>query len=150
MIERHIFIALITIPAILTPSHVSAQTQPTVVIPTIEFSSQGTSSNFKITINPNQPFVVGPLVAKDNGFIFNGGTFNPQDELKVNIPISASINPLSQSAIDATVGNIGISSKTLFRLASGRIDLDQINISGSSNADRGLSVGGDNPILTIP
>jgi hypothetical protein len=150
MIERHIFIALITIPAILTPSHVSAQTQPTVVIPTIEFSSQGTSSNFKITINPNQPFVVGPLVAKGNGFIFNGGTFNPQDELKVNIPISASINPLSQSAIDATVGNIGISSKTLFRLASGRIDLDQINISGSSNADRGLSVGGDNPILTIP
>jgi hypothetical protein len=150
MIERHIFIALITIPAILTPSHVSAQTQPTVVIPTIEFSSQGTSSNFKITINPNQPFVVGPLVAKGNGFIFNGGTFNPQDELKVNIPISASINPLSQSAIDATVGNIGISSKTLFRLASGRIDLDQINISGGSNADRGLSVGGDNPILTIP
>jgi hypothetical protein len=150
MIERHIFIALITIPAILTPSHVSAQTQPTVVIPTIEFSSQGTSSNFKITINPNQPFVVGPLVAKGNGFIFNGGTFNPQDELKVNIPISASINPLSQSAIDATVGNIGISSKTLFRLASGRIDLDQINISGGSNADRGLSVGGDNPILIIP
>jgi hypothetical protein len=144
MIKRAISIALITIPAILTTSRVSAQTQPT-VIPTIEFSSQGTSSNFKITIDPNQPFVVGPLVAKGNGFIFN-----PQDELKVNIPIAASINPLSQSAIDATVGNIGISSKTLFRLASGRIDLDRIDISSSSNPNRGLSVGGENPILTIP
>lgn len=150
MIERDIFIVLTTISAILAPSHVFAQTQPTVIIPTIEFSSEGTSSNFKVTLNPNQPFVVGPLVAKGNGFIFNGGTFNPQDEVNVNIPISASINPLSQSAIDATVGNIGISSKSLLRLASGRSNLDGIDISNSSNANTGLSVGGDNPILTLP
>lgn len=150
MIDRDILIVLTTISAILAPSHVFAQTQPKVAIPTIEFSSEGTSSNFKVTIDPNQPFVVGQLVAKGNGFIFNGGTFNPQDEVKVNIPISASINPLSQSAIDATVGNIGISSKSLLRLASGRIDLDGIDTTSSSKANTGLSVGGDNPILTLP
>jgi hypothetical protein len=150
MIKRDIFIVLTTLAAILAPSHVSAQLQPTVVIPTIEFSSQDTSFNFRITINPNQPFVVGPLVAKGNGFIFNGGTFNPQDEVKVNIPIAASINSLNPSAIDATVGNIGISAKTLLSMASGRSDRAGINTSRSSTANTGLSVGGDDPILTLP
>lgn len=158
MIDRNIFITLTTILATLAPSHVSAQVQSTVVIPTIEFSGEGTSLNFKVTINPNRSFVVAPIVVEGNRFIFNGGTFNPQDDLKVNIPISASINPLTQqlqdrlreSAINASVGNIGISPKLLFRLASGQSDLDRADTSGSYNLNSGLSIGGDDPILAIP
>jgi hypothetical protein len=148
MIQRHIFIALTAITATLAPSHVCAQT---VVVPTIEFSGQGTSFNFKITIDPNQQFVVGPIVVKGDKFIFNGGTFNPQAELKVNIPISPSINPIGQSAIDATVGNLGISSKTLFSLASDTSTFDRrSSISGINKNNTVLRVDNDNPILTLP
>jgi hypothetical protein len=151
MIKRPIFIALTTVPAILAPSLVSAQTQPNVVVPTIEFSGTGTSFNFRVTIDPNRQFVVEPIVVKGDKFIFNGGSFNPQDDLKVNIPISPSINPIGQSQINATVGNIGISSKTLFNLASSgstfdpRISTSRININNTA-----LRVDNDNPILTLP
>jgi hypothetical protein len=151
MIKRDLLIALTTVPAILAPSLVSAQTQPISVVPTIEFSGTGTSFNFRVTIDASQPFVVRPIVVQGDKFIFRGGTFNPQDDLKIDIPISASINPLDRSALDATVGNIGINSKTLFRLASGRKDLDMLNFpSSTSNINTGLRVGGDDPILTIP
>jgi hypothetical protein len=151
MIKRDILIALTTVPAILAPSLVSAQTKPLSVVPTIEFSGTDNSFNFKVTIDATKPFVVRPIVVQGDKFIFNGGTFNPDEELKVDIPIAASINPLGQSAIDATVGNIGISSKTLFKVASGRSDVDMLNFpSKLFNANPGLSVGGDDPILTIP
>jgi hypothetical protein len=150
MIKRDILIALITIPVILAPSLVSAQTQPNVIIPTIEFSGNSTAFTIKVTTDPTQQFVIGPVVVTRDRFILNGGTFNPLD-LNVNIPVSESINPIGQSAIDATVGKIGISSKTLFSLASGRSDFDGINFpNSSSKANTGLTVGGDDPILTIP
>jgi hypothetical protein len=150
MKKRHILIALTTIPAILAPSHVSAQVQPNVVVPTIEFSGQGTSFTFKVTIDPSQQFVVGPVVITRDRFILNGGTFNPLD-LNINIPVAESINQIGQSTIDATVGNLGISSKTLFSLASGKNDFDRTNLtSRRDTANTRLSVGGDDPILMIP
>jgi hypothetical protein len=151
MIKRPILIALTTIPAILAPSIVSAQTQPSSVVPTIEFSGTGNSFNFKVTIDASKPFVVRPIVIQGDKFIFNGGTFNPLDELKVDIPISASINPIGQSAIDATVGKIGISSKTLFNLASSNTTFDgRISTSSINKDNTALRVDHDNPILTLP
>jgi hypothetical protein len=151
MIKQPILIALTTIPAILSPSLVSAQTQPTSVVPTIEFSGTGNSFNFKITIDATKPFVVRPLVIQGDKFIFNGGTFNPLEDLTIDIPIAASINPIGQSAIDATVGKIGISSKTLFNLASADTTFDgRISTIGLDRNNNALRVNNDNPILTIP
>jgi hypothetical protein len=151
MIKRPILIALTTVPAILAPSLGSAQTQPNSVVPTIEFSGTGNSFNFKVTIDASKPFVVRPIVIQGDKFIFNGGTFNPLDELKVDVPIAGSINPIGQSAIDATVGNLGISSKTLFNLASVGTTFDgRISTSGMDRNNTALRVDNDNPILAIP
>jgi hypothetical protein len=150
MIKRDIFIALTTVPAILAPSVGSAQTQPNFIVPTIEFAGNSAAFTIKVTTDPNQQFLIGPVVITRDKFTLNGGTFNPLD-LNVNTTPPPSINPIGQSAIDATVGKIGISSKTLFGLASGSRDFDGINFPNSSpNANTGLRVGGDDPILTIP
>jgi hypothetical protein len=150
MIKRDILIVLTTVPVILAPSIVSAQTQPNIVVPTIEFAGNSTAFTIKVTTDPTQQFLIGPVVITRDRFILNGGTFNPLD-LNVNIPVSESINPIGQSTLDATVGKIGISSKTLFGVASGSSDFDRVNFpSRSPNANTGLTVGGDDPILTIP
>ncbi len=155
MIKRPILIALTTVPAILSSSHVSAQN---VVIPTIEFAGTSAAFTIKVTTDPTQQFLIGPVVVTRDRFTLNGGVFNPLD-LNVNTTPLPSINPIGQSAIDATVGKIGISSKTLFNLASGRSDFAgiasalehrHISTSGIDRNNTALRVDNDNPISTIP
>ncbi len=158
MLNKDSLIGLASIAVILAPSNVFAQTQPNIVIPTIEFSGDSTSFSFKVTVDPTQRFVVGPVVISRQRFTLNGGTFNPLD-LNLNPTPVASVNPLAQplqerigqSTIDATVGNRAISSKTLFDLASGSSTVDGTRSIGNSNTgNRRLIVNGDDPILTMP
>jgi hypothetical protein len=150
VLNRDSIIGLTSIAVILSPSNVSAQSQPNIVIPTIEFSGDSTSFSFKVTVDPTQQFVVGPVVISRDRFTLNGGTFNPLD-LNLNLTPTAAINPIGQSTIDATVGSRSISSKTLFGLASASSTFDGSRSIGNSNTPNlGLIVNGDDPILTMP
>ncbi len=150
MLKRDSLIGLTSIAVFLAPNNVLAQTQPNIVIPTIEFSGDSTSFSFKVTVDPTQRFVVGPVVISRDRFTLNGGTFNPLD-LNLNLTPVASVNPIGQSTIDATVGNRAISSKTLLGLASGSSTVDGTRSIGNSNTGNlGLIVNGDDPILTMP
>jgi hypothetical protein len=142
MIKHSYLLALATIPAMLAPSHVSAQTTNS-ILPRVEFSGTSASFNIQVKIDTIQSVTIGPIVSP--GFV----NINPLDLNLGNQPETG--NPIGQSTIDATVGKIGISSKTLFGVASGSRDFDRINFpSSSSKANIGLRVGGDDPIVTIP
>jgi hypothetical protein len=143
MIKHSYLLALATIPAMLAPSHVSAQTANS-ILPRVEFSGTSASFNIQVKIDTTQSVTIGPIVSP--GFV----NINPLDLNLGNQPETG--NPIGQSTIDATVGKIGISSKTLFGVASGGSrDFDRLNFPSSSpNANTGLTVGGDDPILTIP
>jgi hypothetical protein len=142
MIKHSYLLTLATISAMLAPSHVSAQTANS-ILPRVEFSGASTSFSIKVKIDTTQSVTIGPIVSP--GFV----NINPLDLNLGNQTETG--NPIGQSAIDATVGKIGISSKTLFGLASGRNDFDGINFPNSSlKANTGLTVGGEDPILTIP
>jgi hypothetical protein len=158
VLNRNSLIGLASIAVIMAPSNVFAQTQPNIVIPTIEFSGDSTSFSFKVTVDATQAFVVGPVVISRDRFTLNGGTFNPLD-LNLNLTPVALVNPLAQplqerigqSTIEATVGNRLISSKTLFGLASGKSTVDGASLtSRRDTANTRLSVGGDEPILMMP